>query len=169
MVRRTLGGLVLLNDGATIGRDRGYRPRCDRRHLLLALERRFYERRQLGLLLGIACHLIRLQGWHHFRGKELQRIADMLVLVAAALLNEHHLVDARLLVALQMLGELGRRADAAPLPDGRQLVLGRLEALPHVGDARLMMAIDIVVAERIAEELEALGAPASRLVAILVA
>ena len=36
-------------------------------------------------------------------------------------------------------------------------------------DARLVMAVDVVVAERIAEELEALGAAPPRLVAILVA
>ena len=62
----------------------------------------------------------------------------MLVLVATTLLDEHDLVDARLLVLAQVLGEVGRCADAAAAPGRRQLVLGRLEALPDIGRARLL-------------------------------
>src|SRR4029453_16599634 len=90
------------------------------------------------------------------------------MLVAPALLDEHDLVDAGLLVGGEMLGELGRGADAAALADRWQLVPGRLEALPDVGDARLVMAVDVVVPERVAEELEALGAAATGFVANLV-
>src|SRR4029453_14333914 len=68
-----------------------------------------------------------------------------------------------------MFLQLGRRADAAALPDRRQLVLGRLEALPDVGDAGLVMAVDVVVTQRIAEELEPLGTSTLCFLAILVA
>src|SRR4029453_10884840 len=90
------------------------------------------------------------------------------MLVAAALLDEHDLVDAGLLVGGEMLGELGRGADAAALADRRQLVPGRLEALPDIRNARLVMAVDVIVPERVAEELETLGAAPARFVAILV-
>src|SRR6266550_5205020 len=158
MMRRAVGALVLLHDGAAVGRDRGHGARRDRRRPLLALERRCDEGSELRLLPGVARRLVGLQDGHHLGSEQVQRIADVLVLVAAALLDEYDLIDAGILVALEMLGEFGRRADAAALPDRRQLVLGRLEALPYIGDARLVVAVDVVVAERIAEELEAFGA-----------
>ena len=46
-------------------------------------------------------------------GEQFQRLADVLVLVAAALLDEGHLVDTALVELAQMLAQLFRRADAA--------------------------------------------------------
>src|SRR5690242_11444376 len=82
----------------------------------------------------------------------------MVVAVAAALLDEDHLVDAAVLVAPEVLAQLGGRADAAAMADFGQASPRQLEAVPDVGATRPMLAVNVVMAERVAEELEALGA-----------
>ena len=67
-----------------------------------------------------------LEFGHDLRREELQRLADMLVAVVAALLNEGDLVDTRLRETAQMLAQLIGRTDAARTVD-RQLVLRLLE------------------------------------------
>jgi hypothetical protein len=57
----------------------------------------------------------------------------MLVAIGAALLDEHDLVDAGLLVARQMRAQLVGRADAAAPGIVRQLVFDLQKALPEVG------------------------------------
>ncbi len=67
-----------------------------------------------------------------------------------------------------MRAHLVRRADAARAGVLRHGILHRLEILPDVGAAGLVLAEDIVVAERVAEELEAVQAAPARFVAVMV-
>jgi hypothetical protein len=86
----------------------------------------------------------------------------MFVAVAAALLDEHDLVDPGLFVAREMFAQLRRRADAAAPGIIRQLVLGLQKALPQIGATGLMLTKQRVIAERIAKKLEAIEAAADR-------
>src|SRR5215831_8443065 len=61
VMRRALGGLVLLHDVAAIGGDRRHRTRPDRLGPLFAPERRLDEGRELGLLLVVTLGLVGLQ------------------------------------------------------------------------------------------------------------
>ena len=54
----------------------------------------------------------------HLAAEQLDRLHDVLVLVAPGLEHEDHLVDAGLLVAAQVLAGLLGRADAAPQAGG---------------------------------------------------
>src|SRR5581483_7033337 len=72
-------------------------------HALLAGERGRDERRELFVLALDARVFARLQLRHHLLGEQLHRLADMLVPVHAGLLDEDHLVDADIRVALEML------------------------------------------------------------------
>ena len=65
-----------------------------------------------------------LQGGHDLFGKHLQRLADVVVAVAARLLNEHHLVDPDIGIALELSGDLLGRADAQRLPQTPQMTPG---------------------------------------------
>ena len=115
-------------------------------------------------------------------GEQLDRLADVLVAVLAGLDHEDHLVDAGGLVALDELGDLVGRADRAaqraePLlqqlhaerrlsgVDDRareaELVAVRLELVPDVGAARAVLAEDVVVGERVAEEVARRRCPRS--------
>jgi len=68
---------------------------------------------------------------HDLGGEQLQRLADMLVLVAAALLDEHDLIDAGLLVCRRC--SVSSAGVPMPLPwPTPAAVLGRLKALPDV-------------------------------------
>jgi hypothetical protein len=109
----------------------------------------------------------------------------VLVAVLPRLHDEDDLVDARALEPPQVLPDLGRRSGGAPQTGGvargdlgaqplgleRGVDLGRVAPLgppldelgPHVGLARLVLAEDVVVAERVAEEVAALQAPPQRL------
>jgi len=85
----------------------------ERRHLRLARQCRLDIGRQLALFFGFAHRVARLELGHHVLGKDLQRLADMLMAICAALLDKHDLVDAGLLVARQMRAQLVGGADAA--------------------------------------------------------
>src|SRR5271167_2197279 len=71
----------------------------DRRHARLARQRRRDKRHHLVLLLRRAQPLALLEFGHHLRGEDFERLADVFVAVGAALLDEHDLIDAGLLVA----------------------------------------------------------------------
>ena len=73
---------------------------------------------KLCLFLRLAGCLAGLQGRHDLGGKELERIADMLVPVASALLDEHDLVDAGLLVRREMLVSSAGVPMPLPCPTG---------------------------------------------------
>ena len=95
---------------------------------------------------------------HDLTGEQLERLADVLVLVLARLAHEDQLVDARVLVAAHQLADLVGRADGAaqrrrgPPPSAARRAAGRsgprssrskpnwdrplLELVPDVGDAR---------------------------------
>ena len=92
----------------------------------------------------------------------------MPVLVLAALLDEDHLVHAGVGELLQMLAHLFRRADAAALADIVHKPARRLETLPDPRHAGLVLAEDIVMAERIAEIAEAVRPAPLRLLRIMV-
>ena len=150
------------------------------------------DHRLQALLLGGAGRLVAVgELGQHLAAEQLDRLHDVLVLVAARLEHEDHLVDARLLVAAEVLDGLLGRADAAPQPGGvagrdlgaEALLLHgagdglRIEALraaallvlgPHVRDAGPVGAEHVEVAEAVAEEVGALGATADRLVLVVV-
>ena len=65
-----------------------------RLHGALAFHRHRDIRRELFLLLLFMHDFARPKFRHHIAGEQFERFADMLVLVAAALLDEHGLVDA---------------------------------------------------------------------------
>ena len=141
----------------------------------------------LGLdLCGVAIDELR----QHLAAEDLDRLHDVLVLVAAGLQHEDHLIDAGLLEATEVLADLIRRADTAAQSGGvTRGLLGTehvdacgggdrvgvvtlrgsaLDVLrPHVGLARLVLAEHVEVTERVAEEVGAFGAAADRLVLVV--
>src|SRR4051812_47796306 len=76
-------------------------------------ERRFHGRRETFELRLLALRLVLVELGHHLSGEELQRLADVLVLVATGLADEDHLVDTGLFVPAHERAELLRRADRA--------------------------------------------------------
>ena len=104
---------------------------------------------------------------HDLGREQLHRLADMPVLVLAALLDEDHLVHARVRELLQMLAHLVRRADAAALADIVHVPARLLEAFPDPRHAGLVLAEDVIVAERIAEIAEAVRAAPLRLLRVV--
>src|SRR5260370_7399208 len=99
---------------------------------------------------------------HDFLCEQFKRLANVLVLVAAALLNERGLVDARLLELTQMSSQLIRRADAVIGAGRRQCMPRLLEIGPDIGASRLVFAEDIMMRQAIAKEAQAVFAPAAR-------
>ena len=87
----------------------------------------------------------------------------------AALLDEHDLVDAGLLVAGEMRAQLVGGADAAAPGIVGQLVLDLQKALPQIGAAGPMLAEQCVIAERVAEEAEPVEPAADRFGLLLMA
>src|SRR4029079_1854366 len=114
----------------------------------LARERPLDIGRELGLLSCLALGVTRLEGGQDGGGEQLQGSADMRVLVSAALLQEHHLVDAGLLKAPHVAGNLIWRADATSAGRHRQEVAGLLVIRPDARAAGDVLAEDVVVAER---------------------
>ena len=112
----------------------------------------FHVRRDKAALFRFADLVARLEIGHDAFGKDLERLANMLVAVGAALLDEHDLVDAGFLVARQMRAQLIRGADAAAPGIVGQLVLDLQEALPEIGAARPVLAKQRVITERVAKE-----------------
>src|SRR5207245_7609977 len=110
--------------------------------------------RQLLGLPPLARRMPLLELRHDARREQLERRADVLVPVVAALLDEDGLVDARLLELVQGVAHLLRRADAAAPAGPRDLVPA--EELPDVGPSGDVPAQQVVVREREAEDLEAL-------------
>src|SRR6267142_5538854 len=122
------------------------------RHAGLADECGRNEWRQLLLLALDALVFTFLQRRHHLVGEKLNRFADMLMPVHARLLDEDHLVDAGIGVALQMLAHALRRADAAGPRRFLHVILDGLKALPQIGAARTVLAVNRIMRDRITEE-----------------
>ena len=74
------------------------------------------------------------------------------MLVAAALLDEHGLVDAGFLKMPQMGPQLIRRADAVIGAGRRQRMPRLFEIGPDVGAARFVLAEDIMMRKAVAEK-----------------
>src|SRR5258707_13767167 len=89
-------------------------------------------------------------------------LADVLVLVAAALLDEHGLVDARILKVPQMGAQLIRCADAVVGAGRGQRMPGLFEIGPDVGTSRLVLAGYIMMRKAIAGETQAVLATSAR-------
>src|SRR5262249_62421919 len=101
-------------------------------------------------------------GQPRFR-EQLHGFADILVPVLAALLHEDHLIHPRLLELPQMpLDLLGRADRARAAASHRQEVAGFLVVLPNVRAAGQVLAEDVIMAERVAEEAEAVEAAPAR-------
>ena len=126
----------------------------ERRQARLARQCGLDRGRELSPLFGFARLVALLELGHHALGKDLERLADMFVAVAAALLDEHDLVDPGLLVARQMRAQLVGGADAAAPSIVRQLILDLQKPLPEIRASWPMLAEERVIAERIAEEAE---------------
>src|SRR5438132_10055914 len=92
----------------------------------------------------------------------------MLLLVHARLLYEDHLVDAGIRVTLQVLADAFRRPDAAGARRLLHVILDRLKALPQIGAARTVLAVNRIMRDRVAEEAETIEAAAHRLLAVFV-
>src|SRR5207248_6966197 len=95
--------------GLTIGPDGVVSRRCGR--LWFSFERSFKRWRQplpLDRLFGFA---LGFEVRQHLASEQLDRFADVLVLVAARLTDEDDLVAARCLISLEQLANLRRRAD----------------------------------------------------------
>src|SRR5262249_40322180 len=135
----------------------------ERRHPHLARHRLLDVRRELRGLLALALPLALAEFGHDIVCEELERLADVLMAIAAALLNEGHLVDASRLEGPTVLAKFIRRADAAVGAGRRQGRPRLLEIGPDVGAARLVLAEDVMMRERIAEEAEAVLAAPHRL------
>src|SRR5262249_48859854 len=114
-----------------------------------------------------------LEAGLYFGGEELQGLTDVLVAIVAALLDEDRLIDARSLELLEVGADLGGGFDpprardlveggavlggcAAPRRTAGHRDRGVPEALPDVGMPGRMCAEEIVVCQRVAEELEPL-------------
>jgi hypothetical protein len=132
-------------------RDRGV---VERRHPRLARQCSFDIGRELAPFFGFADFVALLELGHDPLSKDFERLADMLVAVGSALLDEHDLVDPGLLAAAQMRPQLVGGADAAAPGILRQLVLDLQKALPEIGPAGSVLAEERVIAERVAEEAE---------------
>ena len=108
-----LTGRRLLVDGGLVLRFFGDAPaECDEggdlvvselRHLHLARQRRLDVGRKLRVLLRLARSPAFLELRHHLGGEQLERLADVLVLVHPRLLDERDLIDARSLELAQMV------------------------------------------------------------------
>src|SRR3546814_15831498 len=79
----------------------------------------------------------------------------MLMHAVSAALQEDHLIDAGLLIDAQLLGDLLGCADAARGRHVGLVLAGDQEALVDVAAARPMIAVKIIMAKSIAEEIEA--------------
>src|SRR5207249_8453607 len=117
---------------------------------------------QLAPLFRHAQLVALLEFGHHALGKNLERFADVQVAVGAALLDEHDLVDAGLLVAGEMCAQLLGGADAAAPGIVREPVLDLQKPLPKIGASGPVLAEERVIAERITEETEPVEPAADR-------
>src|SRR5690348_11290670 len=86
--------------------------------------------------------------------------------ITAALLDEGDLIDAGFSKLTEVRAHLVRRANAAGAGILRHGILHGLEVLPDVRAPRLVLTENVMMAERVAEELEAVEAAAPRFVAI---
>src|SRR5580698_4486185 len=121
-----------------------------RRHprLRLALHRIFDDRREpLGLALGTLL-LALLELRQHFLAEQIERAADVLMLVFARLRNEHHLIDADLFVLAQARANLLGRADTRGVAaEPGHLHRAAFEIAPNVGFADFVAAEEIMMTE----------------------
>ena len=152
-------------------------------------ERPLARLRELLPLGGLALLAAVGEAGQHLLAEELERLADVLVLVRSRLLDEDHLIDARVDVALDQVDDLVGRADrtaqrAEPLLEdlhperavvgvddlAREAVVGApgLELLPDVRDPRPVVAEHVVVSQRVAEEMGAVDTAFDRRLLVLV-
>jgi hypothetical protein len=100
---------------------------------------------------------------HDFASEQLERLADVVVPVLAALLDEDRLVHAGILEDAEHLAELRRRADAAGAGAerlGPDLIAHGLVAIPDVRAPRRVLAEHVMMRQRELEEPEAVVATA---------
>src|SRR5579871_2203389 len=90
----------------------------ERLHPALSRRRRFEERGERFRLLRVALGDLGLELGHHLGREKLKRFADVLVFVAAGLLQEDHLVDAGRLERLDVAADVVRRPNAVGVPLG---------------------------------------------------
>src|SRR4029078_2943958 len=127
------------------------RDRFEPRHHGLALERGLDVRRKLRALSFLSLGFPALELGHHLGSKALQRLADVLVAIAPALLDEDGLVDARVGEHPQRSAQLVRLSDAAGAAAehlGAQFVTHGDVLLPDVGPPGRVAPERVEVAER---------------------
>src|SRR5258708_31691973 len=88
---------------------------------------------------------------HDLLCEQFKRLANVLVLVAATLLNVHGLVDARLLELTQMGSQLIGRADAVIGAGRRQCMPRLLEIGPDIGASPLLVTEVIMICQTMAK------------------
>ena len=146
----------------------------ERLHPRLALERGGDVGRELLGLARLPRRRLGLERGHHLGGKQLQRLADVVVAVAAGLLQEDDLVDTAFDEAGKMRAHVLRRADAGRIGadaldrgDHRfSAVAAQLHVLaPEIGAAGHGVPRHQCV-DREAEELKAFVAAANSLGAV---
>src|SRR5262249_29740031 len=143
-----------------------------RRHRLLAFERSLDVWRQRLHLLCLTFLFVLFEARHYLGSKQIERFADVLVPVVAALLNENRLIHATALEFSETLDELCWRADTSSATAQHlesELLAHRDEFLPDVSPPRRVLAEAVVMPERELEEPKPVGAAPSRFVGITMA
>src|SRR5579862_6833313 len=178
-----LGGTSVLRrrrEGVALGHAGRNRPPSER-----GLHRRGETARLL--LLGVLGPVVELG--HDGAGEQLERLAHVLVAVATRLAHEDELIDAGDLVGPDELADLVGRADGAaqgakPVfhqlraehlaglrghrpAEAERLAVGQ-EVLPDVGDPGTVLPEDVVVSQRVTEEVGAVEAAVDGLGLVLV-
>src|SRR4051812_36199066 len=133
-----------------------------RLHAGFACHRLFNIGRELLLLVLLPLDLTLTELRHYLAGEQFKRLADMLVPVTSALLDEHRLIHAGLLEMPQVRSQLIRRADAVIGAGRGQRVPRLFEIGPNVGAAGLVFAKDIMMRQSVTEEPQAILAAAAR-------
>jgi hypothetical protein len=133
----------------------------DRMHGRLALHRPVEERPEPLELSPSPFLVAGFELRHHLAREELQRLADVTVAVAAALLDEDDLIDSRLRELPKVFAQLGRIAQTTIAKFRHHRPRGFV-ALPDVGPSRPVCAKEVVVSNAITEELKAVASSASR-------
>src|SRR5688572_16483075 len=162
-LRQLVDVLVGERDGVAVRLVDGDLVVGQRRQRLLARHGRGDVRGELLALLTLPLGLALVELRHDLGREQLERLADVLVPVLAALLDEDGLVDTGLLEYAQGTAQVVGRADAAHAAAervGPELLAHLQEGVPDVRAAGRVLAEDVVVGERVLEEPEAVG-PAS--------
>ena len=121
---------------------------------LFPLQRCRNIRGQLFTFLRCADVIAALELRVQFFGEQLETLANVLMLVVAALLHKDHLVDPGALIALQVLADLRRIANATTASIVGEGVFNLQKMLPEIGAAWPVLAKNSDMAERVAKETE---------------